>query len=135
MSKILILESDQDVRELFEEAIAEGEIKNATVVSSVSEAIKELKGGDVEVFRTNYINDDLTLGECFLYSADAIHEALTKGIKVEVGTVNPRKEVEESFKRRGLGDFFKDVIVLPKWINYELTVPGESHSSSKNERV
>lgn len=136
MSRILILESDKDIREIFEDSLAEGKIKDATVISSVSEAIKALKEGGVEVFRTNYINDDLPLEECFLYSADAIREALTRGIKVEVGTVSTRIEVEGSFKNHDLGNFFKDVIVVPKWKDMgELSVPGESESPTKNERL
>lgn len=136
MSKILVLESDKYLRAVFDKAVAEGKIKDATVISSVSEAIKALKEGGVEVFRTNYINDDLPLEKCFLYSADAIREALTRGIKVEVGTVSTRIEVRESFEDHALGNFFKDVIVVPKWKEVgELSVPGESESPTKNERL
>lgn len=136
MSRILILESDKNVGEIFERAIAKGEIKDASIVYSVNDAVNVLKTGEVEVFRTNFINDGLPYGECRLYSVEAIREALAWGVKVEIGTVMTREEVVESFIDYDLESAFKDVIVVNKFReDYGLTIPGETESFSRNERL
>lgn len=135
MSKIVILESSADLRERYNEAIAEGKIRDAVVVSSVDEAINAVHEDGVKVFRTNFINDDLPNEECQLYSIVAIQEALNIGVKVEIGTVMTRYEVEESFIYQGLENIFKDITVVNKYRkDYEFTVPGKIESSLRNER-
>jgi len=136
MSKILILESSKNVRGLFAEAVARGRIKDATIVSSVDEAIDALKKGGVEVFRTNFINDDLSFATGRFYSRPAIEEALDSGIKVEIGTVTDQDEINGYLRKFGQANLVNLVTVVQKWgKDGRLSVPGESETPTKNERL
>lgn len=139
MAKVLILESDEHLRERFTLLIQNGRIKEGQVVATAEEAEDVIKAGGVEVFRTNFIRDitDYVIAPRagILYSKAAIALAISSNVKVEIGTESDPEYVLSSLRERHL-DPEKITIVTKSDDEGELTIPGEPlESPTKNERV
>ena len=69
-----------------------------TIVGTVSDALRELKEGDITRLRANYINDDAPSEESILYAQAALRDALLKGVPAEIWTGNSPYEVSEALR-------------------------------------
>lgn len=129
MANVLVLESDPGNQEEFRHHGFTGKI-----VGTAVEAMRELSLGDYQVFRTNYINDDIWSSDAaVLYAREAIRVALAKGINIEVGTVNDAQDVIDSLREY---DIPYDENKIHIFNRYDFA-PGESFEgpSRKNERI
>lgn len=93
---ILLLESDKDSREHFQEIFSTLRTDiPVTIVGTVKEALDELSQGTFERFRANFINDDAEYPDAILYAEDALREAVRRGVTAEIWTGSDFYEVVE----------------------------------------